>query len=328
MRLRNRFLLVGLGVVLFVATTPFLVLYARGFKIDWENRQFVKTGALVVKTEPTKAEIYINDEKHESLTPANVRFILPGDYNIRLEKENYQSWTKRLTIKSQLVTWANSNREYIALFLSTPQKQKTWLGTEISLGADNLIYFREGGLLKKLNPENTDTQSIESVPVNALETKDQINKILLDLNITPPEFTKGELIRTSNQIYLILDGTLYVANDGLEKIYSPVIHTNWNDKSKQLLFSNDNEIYTYYAEWNDWDLILRSLTTINKPILNSETGFIFFQNESKIKAIELDGRGHRNIFTIADAMDEFSVSDDGKKLYTLSQNEIKYYIIR
>src|SRR3989338_5461590 len=95
-RLRNRFLLVGSGVVVFVLITPILVLYARGFKVDWENKSIVKTGALVIRSEPDKAQIYLDDKKLDQTTPTNLRFLVPNDYNFRIEKEGYQSWTKRL----------------------------------------------------------------------------------------------------------------------------------------------------------------------------------------------------------------------------------------
>lgn len=296
MRLRDRFLLVGLGVVLFLIVTPFIVLYARGFKIDWENRTLVKTGALVVRTEPNGAKIFLNDELHESTTPANIRFMLPGDYNVRIEKEGYQSWTKRLSVRSQLVTWANSNREYLALFLANPILEKT--STEIPL------------------PE---------IPVDRTL---EITTLLTQLNITVPEFTISEIIRAENQVYLILDENLYLVNDKLEKIYSPVKTTVWYGDSKQLLYANDNEIYIYHTDWKTSDLILRSLTPIQNPVLNEETGYVFFQNEGKIKAIEVDDRDHRNIFTITDGMDKFLISEDGKKLSTFSQTEIKQYEIR
>lgn len=417
MNLRNRFTLVGLGIVIFLIITPALILYARGFQIDWQNRTFVKTGALVVKTQPTKAEIFLNDEKHDSTTPANLRFLIPGDYNIRLEKENYQSWTKRLSVKSQLVTWANFNRDYLALFLtksSQIQSQKTKAVTISKTGTE--IIFLSPEQLGVINVNNADTKTLiktenlklpiitspaEIVWNNAQEVfnllanksvlsilESQITKIqhletegdhlvamiasdlysiepggLVNLDKTISNFTlsndgiwyvqkntlkhydfssnkstvvftklpastQSKIIRTNDQIYLILDDTLSLFNGNLEKIYSTVTTAFWNENSGELLYSNDNEIYIYQPKTKDSTLILRSLTPISSPILNNETGYVFYQNEGKIKAIELDDRDHRNIFTIADAQDSFVVSKDGKLLFTIGQSEIREYMIR
>ncbi|HEX9503212.1 MAG TPA: PEGA domain-containing protein [Patescibacteria group bacterium] len=417
MTLRNRFTLVGLGMVIFLIITPALILYARGFQIDWQNWGLVKTGAMVVRTQPTKAEIFLNDKKHKSTTPANLRFLLPGDYNIRLEKEKYQSWTKRLSVKSQLVTWANFNRDYLTLFLTKPDQTQNLqikastiskTGNEIIfLSPDRLgrINVNNGSDLTLINTNNLNlpilSSTVEIVWNNAQEVfnlfadkstlntlESQLPKIqhletegshgvaliasdlyfiqanglaLLDKTVSNftlsndgiwyiqkntvkhydfsnnkseviftqlPASTQNKVIRTSNQIYLILDGTLYLFNGALEKIYSPVTQTFWDENSGQLLYSNEHEIYSYQPNTKDSTLILRSLTPISSPVLNKETGYVFYQNEGKIKAIELDGRDHRNIFTIADALNNFSLSKDGKKLYTISRTEIKIYQIR
>lgn len=417
MRLRNRFTLVGLGIVIFLIITPALILYARGFQIDWENRTFVKTGALVVKTQPTKAEVFLNDEKHDSTTPANVRFILPGDYNIRLEKEGYQSWTKRLSVKSQLVTWANFNRDYLALFLKNPEHVQNLQiqASTISRDGDEIIYvmpdqvglintnngdlrtlvrvndlnlpllttnaeikwhdssqilglFTNRSLLNTLENQaasiqhleiddgrivamiGSDLYSLQSGNLALIEKaiinftlrndelwyvqKNSLKKYNFNNNQSEMVFSQlpaskqTQIIRTSNQIYLILDSTLYLFNGSLEKIYGPVTYAFWYDNPNQLLYANDHEIYTYDPSAKESTLIVRSLTPIANPVLNPETGYIFYQNEGKIKAIELDGRDHRNIFTIANAQDRFTISNDGKLLFTIGKAEIKEYTIR
>ncbi len=327
MRLRNRFLLVGIGIVLFLITTPVLVLYARGFKFDWTTKSVVKTGALVVKTEPDKAEVFINDKKQSSSTPLSARFLIPGDYNIRIEKSNYQSWTKRLTVRSQLVTWANSNRDFIALFLKTPILKKSWRGTNIFSDEDT-IYLTTGSEFQAIDIENGETSNFEKLPTTSTDQTKEIAATLANLNIPAPAFTSGQILKTSNQIYLILDQTLYSIDDHLEKIYSPVSSIDWDGNSKQLLFSNANEIYLYQADSKNFDLILRSLTPISQPILNIETGYVFFQNEGKIKAIEIDGRDHHNIFTITEALDSLSLSTDGKHLFTFNQIQVQEFEIR
>jgi hypothetical protein len=328
MKLRNRFLLVGTGVVLFLVTTPVLVLYARGFKIDWKTKSVVKTGTLVVKTEPEEAIVFLNDQKQDSETPSNIRFLIPGDYNIRIEKTDYQSWTKRLSVRSQLVTWANSNRDYIALFLKMPALHETWIGQDVFIIEHKIYFHTATNQVREINTKNGEISSLETDPSPSIDPIPEINATLNQLNTPVPSFTSGFILKTSNQIYLILDQTLYLVNDHLEKIYSPVTKVDWDENSKELLFSNNNEIYLYNADYKTFDLIMRSLTPLNNPVLNIETGYVFFQNEGKIKAIEIDGRDHHNIFTIADALDNFSLSTDGKKLFVFNQTEIKEYRIR
>ncbi|MBI4049677.1 MAG: PEGA domain-containing protein [Candidatus Doudnabacteria bacterium] len=275
MKLKNRFLLVGLGIIVFLILTPLLVLFARGFKLDLKNWQIVKTGILVVNTEPQKAKVFLDDEQIKDLTPSTVRFLLPGDYNIRVEKDGYLPWTKRLSVKSQFVTWANLNREFIPLFLAEPKQE--------------------------FDPQIPDEQ-IELV---------------------------GEgPIQAGIYLFMLKDSVLFKQNEALEKIYEPVTQAYWDKSADRLVLLNNNEVLVFDPLSSGPDLILRSISEIKSAWLNWHTGYVFFQNEGKIKAIELDGRDHRNVYTLTDALDEFLVSKEGKKLYVFNGQEIKTHRIR
>lgn len=315
MTLKNRFSLVAFGVILFLITTPILVLYARGFQIDWNTYKFVKTGAMVIKTHPTKATVFLNNRLKSTETPLNLRFLPPADYEVRIEKDGYQTWTKRLTVRSQLVTWVNDNRKFIVLFLSKPKLEQTWPADQASIifpeqgvDFDNQWYFETGQLKYKKSP--TDSAQIIT------------DKL--------PPYTQGQIIPAENQVYLILDYGLYALNGTLEKIYSPVNFAKWDRISRTLIYGNDNEILHFYPNSKNSDLVFRSLKPVKNAVLNSETGYVFFQTEQKVKAIELDARDRRNIFEIIDLpdSDSFVISDDGKKLYTIKASEIEEYSIR
>ena len=55
---------------------------------------------------------------------------------------------------------------------------------------------------------------------------------------------------------------------------------------------------------------------------------VFFENENKIKAIELDFRDHRNVYTIAPALEGFFLAKDGKHLFVFDEAKILEYLIR
>ena len=133
MTLKIRFTLVALGVLIFVLITPALVLYARGFKYDFSKMQVVKTGTLVVESEPRDATISLGDRQIKNKTPLNIRFLLPGDYEVIISKDGYQTWSKRLSIQPQFVTWANLDREFITLFRSQPLNSQNYLSKKTSV---------------------------------------------------------------------------------------------------------------------------------------------------------------------------------------------------
>lgn len=56
-------------------------------------------GALVIKSEPTGAEIFLNNEK-KALSPAKLTLLMPGEYSINLKKMHFNNYERKLTITS------------------------------------------------------------------------------------------------------------------------------------------------------------------------------------------------------------------------------------
>jgi hypothetical protein len=136
MRLRTRFSLIAGGIVIFLILAPLIVLYARGFKYDFESGKLLKTGTLVVKTDPSKTQVFLNDDSTGVEAPINIRFLLPGDYTIKITKDGYQTWIKHLPINSQFVTWAAGNNDKLFLFFNEAKEIGNWAGTDQHISSD------------------------------------------------------------------------------------------------------------------------------------------------------------------------------------------------
>ncbi len=404
----TRFILIGIGIVLFLLVTPVIVLYARGFKYDFNNNKVVKTGTLVVKTEPTNAFVFLNDIKHSGDTPINIRFLIPGDYNVRIEKEGYQSWTKRLPIRSQFVTWVNEGREFISLFYDAAHfSRETKIDyASVAKNRQEIAYIANSELkvirtnhhaydfvdkitttpknldlpltwnkaIQIINLPKTDLVGITKIEtsesatvaiisnnlyaISADGSKKLLDEAVLDFTLdgsaiwyaqktqirrinpstgedvvvtTIPPTAKTRLIRSNNQLFVILDSNIYIINDELERIYSPATFGFFDGTSNKLVYGNSNEILVYDSGTHRSEVILRSITPIKNVTINLETGYIMFVNDNKIKAIELDGRDHRNIYTILALKDDFLdfiVSSDGIWMYVINSKNIEEFKIR
>ena len=95
-------------------------LFASGYKfnITWPlqvNRLLIKTGTISITTSPKDAFIFLNNKKQTSKTlklfkrdfistPNKIKNLLPGKYNLRLEKDNYWPIEKAVYIESGLTT--------------------------------------------------------------------------------------------------------------------------------------------------------------------------------------------------------------------------------
>jgi len=76
--------------------------YARGYRFDISSFKFLPNGILVVKSDPTGAQILV-DGNLKGATDANIS-LSPGEYDITIQKNGYLTWQKKLTIEKEVVT--------------------------------------------------------------------------------------------------------------------------------------------------------------------------------------------------------------------------------
>ena len=107
---KTRNILFSVFVLAFAIIAPLVCLYAAGYQVG-SNFSVQKTGILVIKTKPTAATIYLENKTQKNLvdnllqtdkksytTPNRIKNLLPGKYDIKLEKEGYFTWEKQLQI--------------------------------------------------------------------------------------------------------------------------------------------------------------------------------------------------------------------------------------
>src|SRR3989344_6033623 len=103
--------------VAFITVSPLAVLYARGYRFDIAKKRFVATGAIFIKSAPSGAAIYVNGLQRgvtasplqDAFTkPGLVANIIPGEYDIRVEKAGYKPWVKKLFVRAREVTEARN----------------------------------------------------------------------------------------------------------------------------------------------------------------------------------------------------------------------------
>lgn len=116
MKIKSRWVIYFVFLFIFLITTPLILLYTAGFRYNIQKGRVQKTGIIIVSTAPRKAQIFLNDKFYElKSTPAEIKNILPGDYEIKIQKEGYHSWSKKLPVYENTTTFA----EKIILWLNT-----------------------------------------------------------------------------------------------------------------------------------------------------------------------------------------------------------------
>lgn len=110
---------IAFSVVLsaFIIISPILILDAQGFGFDFEKLKIVKVGGISIKSIIPDINVFINNEYKNKTSSFSrdllLQKLIPGEYKIKIEKENYHSWEKILSVEEKKVTKA----ENIYLFL-------------------------------------------------------------------------------------------------------------------------------------------------------------------------------------------------------------------
>ncbi|OGG14121.1 hypothetical protein A2773_05210 [Candidatus Gottesmanbacteria bacterium RIFCSPHIGHO2_01_FULL_39_10] len=94
-------------LILFILAAAYLLTnFGMGYRFDFGKKILTTTGILALSSSPQGASIYIND-KLTSATNTSIN-IVPDWYDIRIEKEGYIPWRKRVPVKGEIVTKAEA----------------------------------------------------------------------------------------------------------------------------------------------------------------------------------------------------------------------------
>ncbi|MFH0928529.1 MAG: PEGA domain-containing protein [bacterium] len=107
-------------VALFIVSAPLITLYTAGYRVFWKKQTVERVGFLEISTIPTKANVYL-DNNLMGTTPYVNTSVIPGDYQIRVEKAGYRIWNSEVDIRSgssalftNLLLWKESNPSFIS----------------------------------------------------------------------------------------------------------------------------------------------------------------------------------------------------------------------
>jgi hypothetical protein len=84
----------------FFVTVPFMLLRTAGYRWNPVKQSIERTGIIEVESVPSGAAVWLDGQLQTSATPASLRNLVPGDYDVRVYKAGYRDWSKRLTVES------------------------------------------------------------------------------------------------------------------------------------------------------------------------------------------------------------------------------------
>ncbi len=107
MRKKTKKLVFYVAVLVFIILSFLVMLFAFGYRYDFVQNRFFKTGSLELKTN-VRAEVYLNDKLVGNTSFLSDSFskgqLLPRTYNVRLESNKYRPWQKLVKIEAGFLT--------------------------------------------------------------------------------------------------------------------------------------------------------------------------------------------------------------------------------
>lgn len=92
---------------LFVLLVPLVLLYSRGYIVDFRGRSLVATGGIFVKTVQPRTMVFVDSEFRRETSFIShgmlITDLLPKRYAVRIEKEGFQKWEKVVRVPSEEV---------------------------------------------------------------------------------------------------------------------------------------------------------------------------------------------------------------------------------
>ncbi len=153
---------------LFILVLAGLIAIARGYRFNPSQRTIKSTGILVASSNPDGAKIFVNGEL-KGATNSNI-IVSPGEYDVEIKKDGFTSWSKRLTIKGELVIKADA-----LLFPQNPT-----LSPVTSLGVKKAFSSPTGDAIIIIS------ESEEEVVVDPASDEEEKNGIYLLENVRNP----------------------------------------------------------------------------------------------------------------------------------------------
>jgi len=256
--------------LIFVIITPAIVLYARGFRFDFNRGVFVHSGTISIQSNPQEVEISINGKESDSKTlnqinkSYNISGLIPDTYDLSVSADGYQTWSKKVEVHSgQASEFWNivlAKNDYAKTAYDTPGIGKFF----ISPKNKNIIYTREneGGLdtdisnIQTKQPTGTFNfpgwRFIAESRRENIEWSPDEDYIAVPVEKTVLENTGSETSsgskngeETIQYVYFILDpnkNTSFNLNDLLGN--SDINYVRWDPKDKNYLFYlSNNALY-------------------------------------------------------------------------------------
>jgi hypothetical protein len=189
---KRAFIFLAAFIGIFI-TAYFVILFAKGYRPDFETKTLMPTGLLVATSQPNGAQILVNGVL-KSATDTTIS-LPPNDYEVEIKKEGFSSWKKTLKIEKELVTKTDAY-----LFSQFPDlKALTYTGASnplLSPDGTKIIYAVIG--------KDATKNGLWVLDLNELPFLTREPKIILEFSAKGKDFSKATYVWSPDSRNILL----------------------------------------------------------------------------------------------------------------------------
>jgi hypothetical protein len=236
----------------FLTAAAGLLFYVQGYRYNPVKGKVVRTGAIVVDSNPAGARITLNGAVQADQTPTSLQSLQPADYDVGVELAGFQPWHKTLAVKPSLVTFTGD----IHLWPETTNGTKL-LGSPIGTTAlsptgEHLLSYVPSGLNSGLwlyNLSSGQGSLLTRLGAGTITTLEwHPSGLELLLGVTTGTTTRYQTFSLTSRVWETVSWN--------EDITPEVVH--WGDDESSLLVYADQALYQYSRRLSSLRLLWRA----------------------------------------------------------------------
>lgn len=266
MKYHYRLLLVLFLTLTFIIITPTTILLSEGYRFDLKQKRLVQTGAIYLKTNPAKVNLFLNKRERQFKKPTFIysgiliKNLIPNTYKISITASTTQfQWTKNLPVEPLLVTKATR----ILLPFDTPaistssEFATTTPSLLLPIGEDEILYTTDKRTIYRFRKTSTEPEfvfSLENISsVSKNETIQEIKPSLTEENLLV--ITNSKVITKHQNKVSSLEATL---NKILVQTKTKLSHLSffWHPTDNSLLFVlSKQQLFILNLNTNEYTMV-------------------------------------------------------------------------
>ena len=330
---------------------PLIIIYALGYTFDFDKKILSSTGGIYLKSYPNDADIFL-DDKAKRKTNRFITHLKPKTYEVRVEKENYHSWKKQLTVEQKIVTKADNillipfnpkilltatnSKEYEDFFtepypkeilnlIKRKSKYTIFNISNISLNnKGDKIYFLSNNNLYSLD---LDKNNLEDSELSDKLISNVLKYIMYKNGILYLDYFTGKIFE--------LDLSSLKTAEVFDQVFPNLNQCDWtlSTNNKKLLCKKYSSVEILWLERVANNSIIRKKGDIEKIYFNQKINDIIWHPKTdehliistndSILITELDNREPRNTINfISTPLPEIQYNSKTETLYFFSQNRL------